>query len=499
MSKQVSRTTLKGELIIKILMAGRAEWNAFIAEYEEVDVDFSGVDFTEYRNDEDTLDFANYQFPKKGSVDFSKALFGEGDVSFYEAQFGEGDVSFYEAQFGEGDVSFYEAQFGKGEVDFIEAQFGKGEVDFRKAQFGKGHVSFLGAQFGEGHVQFNETQFGEGHVDFQEAQFGEGDVHFNAAELGEGDVDFCGIQFGKGNVGFCLTRFGKGDVNFCNARFGEGYVSFSGAQFGEGDVDFRDAQFGEGDVDFIETQFGRGNVSFQAITFKGRVSLRDLVSPEVITALSFQQSSFEKAMDISGNNFTCIPDFTRTFLKHQLVLDRMAWNNKEDTDAKTVRYNPERLCRLKELAENNKNHNQALRFHAQEMREKRPQLSGFDYWLDIAFDRVSEYGQSIAQPGKYLLLLITVYAAFYEIVSLIRNCSVQACAGASSLGNGLLYSMAQAFPFVSSSRISASESAASLFGEDIPNWIYMLSLSQGLLSFVCLFLIGLGLRNRFRL
>ena len=171
-----------------------------------------------------------------------------------------------------------------------------------------------------------------------------------------------------------------------------------------------------------------------------------------------------------------------------------------DEDRKFDPKDAERLCRLKELAENNKNHQEALKFHALEMKVKRQELSGLDYRLDLAFDNVSKYGLSIKRPICGLAYVTTIFAIIYTLISFYKVVPTALTEGFSVLMNGFLYSISQILPFVSAGKTSAIESAQALFYcEDIHNGIYALSLLQGFLSFVLLFLIGLGLRHRFRL
>jgi hypothetical protein len=84
----------------------------------------------------------------------------------------------------------------------------------------------------------------------------------------------------------------------------------------------------------------------------------------------------------------------------------------------------------------------------------------------------------------------------YWKIGMIHNTKLDDLAG---FGNGLLYSLSQILPFTASGRISAKESAEQLFTSDIPSWFFAISLSQGLVSFILIFLLGLGLRNKFRI
>ena len=119
-----------------------------------------------------------------GGVDFSGAAFGDGGVDFNRAAFGKGDVDFRDTTFGKGAIGFINATFGDGGVDFNRAAFGKGGVDFRRASFGDGKVDFRHANFGSGGVDFRDANFGKKAVFFSGVTFGDGGVDFRGVTFG---------------------------------------------------------------------------------------------------------------------------------------------------------------------------------------------------------------------------------------------------------------------------------------------------------------------------
>ena len=485
MDNQEDLIVLTGEEAIHKFLAGKAAWNAYVEQYPEADVDFSGVDFSKYRKaDNEELNFAEYRFPKKGYVFFSKATFGEGDVNFTGVTFGEGIVAFDDATFGKGNVHFNNTAFGKGNVHFNNTAFGEGDVAFKDATFGEGDVYFNEATFGKGDVYFSYTAFGEGNISFSNTAFGKGDISFINATFGEGVVYFNEATFGKGEVGFSGVTFGEGIVYFSDTTFGEGNVTFSDTTFGEGIVYFRGATFGEGDVSFTRSRIS------------GHADFSELKEASTITSLSFRHCVFNKSLDLSGNSFHCVPELTNTKLSHQVSLDgltcRSQLENKGELDPK----DGDRLCRLKEIAETNKNHEQALNFHIQEMRVKRHKLSFINRIIDTGFDFFSDYGRSVIKPFFWLTLSWFFCGFIYSTVSVLYPLKFRL---EHFYGDGFLYATAQIVPFVAAGRVTATDSAATLFGENVPNWVLGVSLSQGFFSFLLIFLIGLALRNRFRI
>ncbi|GFO73354.1 hypothetical protein BJAS_P4112 [Bathymodiolus japonicus methanotrophic gill symbiont] len=479
------RKTISGEdeEAIDEFLAGKERWNAYVEKHgDDTEVDFSGVDFSTHRKGKGGFNFSGYLFPKKGNVNFKGVKFGEGYVDFSGAQFGEGNVDFRIANFGKGDVYFGNVNFGDGDVNFFKAKFlGKGIVNFFKAKFlGKGSVSFNEAEFGECSVEFNSVQFGDGDICFFEA------------------------------------KFGKGAVKFNRAQFGDGYVEFNGAQFGDGDVEFSHAKFGNGDLEFKGAKFGNGTLNFEHCEFKGYVSFQSMTETKTLSKFSLRHSSFDKSLDISDNTFNCIPDLTNTKLTNQVSLDRMEISDNYPPKGDFDKSDGERLCRLKELAEANKSYQQALGFHVIEMRAKRDirmrdkqdKIKNqntkrkklriclgeiLHRYLDKFFDVVCIYGQSIIRPALYLLGLTFLCAFIYAYESSLDYFPF--C-------YGLLYSVSQVFSFVPAGRSVTIGILDKLFPcepQQIPDVIYSLSLIQGVLSFLFLFLIGLGFRNRFRL
>ena len=444
------KMTLEGEEAIDLWGKGKAAWNQWVEGHPEADIDFSRVDFGQYRNNPDRLiradkwPFAEFQFPK-------------GKVSFEDAQFGEGKVSFNNAQFGEGGVSFEDAQFGEGGVSFNNAQFGEGGVSFFGTQFGKGTVSFHRAQFGEGNVYFHSVRFGEGEVSFNNAQFGEGKVSFN------------------------------------NARFGEGKVSFNNARFGEGEVSFNNAQFGEGKVFFNNAQFGKGTVSFDSAKFEGQADFSDLT--QEVTAFSFRNAHFGQSLTLSSeNSFACVPDLINTHMGHHVSLRGVHLSSKLETKPEDI----ERLCRFKELAQVHQNTEQALEFKAQEMRAiRRHDAKGMVWFLNWGFDKVSDYGRSEWRPLCGLVGVWVFFGLFYGGLS--AWCSSSTAVFNVKLGNGLAFSASQMLSLIPSSREVGKTARVVLFSDSFPLWLYPITIVESLLAIIFLFLLGLALRNRFRL
>ena len=249
------------------------------------------------------------------------------------------------------------------------------------------------------------------------------DVDFSL-DVSQKITSFRGFKFPNGLVDFSGARFGKGLVSFSGARFGKGYVDFARADFGDGGVDFASAIFGDGDVDFLGASFGEGEVKFEDITFHGKANFSRLKNCEAVKRFSFRNVSFEKTFMISGE-FECVVDMVGTRTGHHVDLSGLTCHLQREgpwyfRKAKKPE-GADRLRRLKELAENNKHHEAALRFHADEMRAKRWHKTGrLASILDMLFSATSNYGQSILRPFLGLVVL-TLILTFWEFMSSPRE------------------------------------------------------------------------------
>jgi hypothetical protein len=339
-------------------------------------------------------------------------------------------------------------------------------------------------------------------------------------------------------VSFWGAKFGDGDVFFIDAEFGDGDVSFNSTEFGNGSVNFKSAEFGEGEVRFIDAKFGDAELALENVNCKGRFYLSYIDNAPVT---SFRNAAFDNAVMIDRVSFRGVPDFVNTKLTHQLSLHGLEFtlnrasrfhlkakdedgveqlHNKfrEVIEGKQVstdisRYlgmkrahvgffkratwakDAERLNRLKELAENNKHHDLAMRCHADEHRAKRwHEMSAPASLLDMAFSVSCNYGQSIWRPILVLVVLIISVTVPYTLLSDSLEFAVN------FNSEMLAFSAANSIPFLTSAR-EASKSGIEQFyeGQDSLAWVYITMMLQGLASFILLFLIGLGLRNRFRL
>ena len=316
-------------------------------------------------------------------------------------------------------------------------------------------------------------------------------------------IDFGNVDFSGHNlVSFEQFHFPDGDVNFRGAQFGEGNVDFMGAQFGEGNVDFSYAQFGEGNVDFqhvstagnmlfIDTQFGEGLYSFEYAVFGGNVMFTKMGNAQKIKQFSLRYATFKKALAIDApKGFNCVVDLVSTNLSCHLDMHNFTCTFQENErypmrvakDKKDIG----RLQRLKELAQKNLSHEQAIDYKIEEMQARRIHEHDnlFKLMVEYLFWAFSNYGRSIILPLSWLFGS-TLVAVLYTVEWNLKKANLW------QVGECLF---ARGLPITGNSRILLNSSECDLMAWSAP--------IPTVYSFLCLlwvFLIGLELRNRFRL
>jgi len=485
---------LQGEAAITLWLKGVDAWNFWVAENPEADVIFEGVDFHKLVEEESKeYSFIGFKFPN-GNINFSKANFSKGIVNFKNAKFGGGIISFKNANFANSTVCFEQAFFNDGDISFYKAAFDSSKVNFKGCKFGEGNINFCFAHFSKELVDFSNVHFGDGDVIFNYALFDYSDTFFSYSKFSKGRVSFNRARFNEGVLSFSQANLGTGEVNFDYARFNDLAVTCNGTIFGGGDVSFNEAKFVDSSLSLNRSSMGKGKVSFIKADFDGHLSLNNLVNSENITELNFRFSSFQKSVDLSGNLFYCVPDFTNTKTAHHLDLDNFKcipkFKNKKIEDEKDIA----RLCRLKEIAESNKDHEAALEFNALEFKAKRwAQFNVAKSILDMFYSGFSDYGRSIVKPFLALITSMIVFSCYYFYTSL-------SLFNLKTLGCSIELATSNSVPFLSISKELKSHAIEQLYQiNTLPDLFGFMSVVQGILSFIFLFLIGLALRNRFRL
>lgn len=508
----------------------REEFNQRIFEYsnERRTLCFKEVDFQKLREraKKETLEFNNLNF-LQCLVDFSECDFGDGNIDFTSTGF-HGGVTFEGAKFGKGNILFDLATLSN--ASFDRAHFsGKGSLSFRGATF-NGITTLAFEELGPKDLDFSRkltpkddstpfTKFnGEG-LSLDTGLHSGGEVTFNGSVFSCKAVN---LQFG-GSTELTLmdlrsTTWHCHHVNIQNIQLfktgGKFFLrdtdlsqtrnfSLLTCRIPDGSIDCSYTKFPESGLTLFEFgDLGGGAVDFKNATFGASVQIKQKEGARCDSQFSFRGATFRGSLDISGLAFETVPDLIGTEFSKHLSLHGVSykypWLPRLFFIPDPDQTNGAKLQRLKELAENNQDHRLALKCHADEMRAKRwqsnkgPWAHASDLW-DLGYELLSNCGQSIALPVFWLFMSWFIFAGCYGLVSakllVIEYTDL------------LLFAATMSVPFLPVSRTVRDNELIDLFGnpETVDLFcVYMLMGIQGILSVIFLFLIGLGLRNRFR-
>lgn len=393
-------------------------------------------------------------------------------------------------------VHFDRADFEEDELSFSDYVF-PCSISFDKATFAQGHVDFLGATFRDGDVSFSRTDFSDGIVDFEGARFGNGDINFEGANFGNSDVDFYGAVFGDGDVSFLSTIFGEGDVDFEMTTFGKGNITFQGSIFGKRNVLF-----------IPESAVFTG-LSFQDCKLEGNL----LVGGKLPGECTFQRLEISGTANFKEARFTKIPDFRYTNFNRPPEVAGMRVGEPEmqgnwPLDKATHKNDASKFRKLKSMALSAHDHAQDGYFFSREMLSKRgwETRGSWSLLLDSGYRALSGYGQSVTRPLVGFCASFVVSAIYYALFVLTQAMPLE-----KSLGFSAEYSFRNTFPLTNTlfrfalqpnDYESEFETRMSLVANSASVWmdaIIHFSVAQQAIGAVLLFLLLLGLRNRFRM
>ena len=116
--------------------------------------------------------------------------------------------------------------------------------------------------------------------------------------------------------------------------------------------------------------------------------------------------------------------------------------------------------------------------------------------MGFLFEKLSNYGRSELRPLVWLTVFWLFFAGLYVGLS---DAACRMCIG-DRISSALIFSAGQMLPFVPSAREARLAWENVLFlGDRLPGGIYVLTFTQSIMAVGLLFLLGLALRNRFKL
>jgi uncharacterized protein YjbI with pentapeptide repeats len=438
---------------------------------------------------------------------------------------------------------------------FLDAATFTGEVTFSNASF-RADLSFAGATFCESVDLSGSDVLGKclgsgarfrGPLKVTARRFAD-EVIFDQAAFAA-KATFSTTQF-QGSTSFLDARFG-GAALFGNCAFDD-VATFEAAKFDDG-VTLREAKFNR-EASFVRAVFS-GAVDFQSVQFASQSSFdhcsfedsADFQSAAFAKKASFEEAEFRGSSNFESAEFREVGHFSRanfvadspSFLgvpqKTTLIFRDTTFATPKGTSEELEHYTA-----LKQLAESQGHHSQALEFHAKELEARqRSATEGISRRLVTRlYGLLSDYGRSFTRPFWYLLGLtaITFLIAlsnaainvptrcpgaetgswFTELARSNEPCQVQK----PSMYHSPEPDVARMPLYPSGFRAAVEMSLVGglgiveggtprerrqdainlrLFGEPLePGPFRAFNFIRTLLSFALLFLIGLGLRNSYR-
>lgn len=297
-----------------------------------------------------------------------------------------------------------------------------------------------------------------------------------------GFVSFSDATF-DGVALFNSATFG-GLAMFVSATFG-GDAFFGSATF-DGDARFGSATFG-GVAEFTEATFG-GPAWFSAATFGGPAWF---ASATFVGDADFSDGAFAGPADFRNARFRGgVPEFyQRRFHQNTIFTDRRdIW---PDITAETAEQAERAYTRLRQaMKELDKPDDEAF-FGRQELRCKALTEGRFHRLVSRGYGFFSDYGFSIGRPLAGLGTV--VFAGAGPIGSWLKFCRGEP--GSGGIFQGLGISLANTFSFLGFHRLYIDKDTLAA----MPDWLKAIGGVQTVAGVTLLFLLGLGLRNRFRL
>ncbi|MEP4703707.1 MAG: pentapeptide repeat-containing protein [Hyphomicrobiales bacterium] len=358
-------------------------------------------------------------------------------------------------------------------------------------------------------IRFNDHIFPDNKAKFSDLHF-PCSVSFHGATFGGGNVLFNRAVFEDGSVEFDGATFGDGNVSFSGATFGDGYVLFIGATFGKGNVVFSETKFGGEDVFFDNIKLITASIFFSGIDVAGNLFVRGTIFPK---EANFQRASVKGTADFSDNTFHEVPDFRDTVFARSPEVARMEVPPPEMEGKRLLKTAKDaedvsKYRKLKAMALAANDHEKDIEFFAYEMRAKRGREKGSIKWYDLLtnwlYFKVSNFGQSYWRPLACLLISLVVFIApyFWMVRSFLPT--------SEAIWFGFGHSWRNFMPLLSSLFRFAARPEGHPSGYDeifhklahdggpLDLLVY-LGIFQNFIGLILLFLLLLGLRNKFRL
>ena len=343
-------------------------------------------------------------------------------------------------------------------------------------------------------VYFDKAKFLDPELTSFEDFLFPGYTSFSEAKFSSRLTSFGGALFRGREISFDSCEFNGESVVFGDATFITNFLAFYATKFLTDDIDFDSCIFHVEDVMFDKAIFN-GDLSFFGSKFIESNSV------------SFEGTKLEGVLVLSRTQFSTVPDFRGLHINQPPLMTGMNVEYRTDIPDYDSEGNirnrlhgshVDMYRKLKSMAIEAKDHAREIDFFAMEERAKRGwQKNWLQYFPTLLYDFFSDFGRSIIRPaiglGSTWLISAVV---FLSILADTRICG--------KIGYSLLLSASHLFPFFPWSRGNRDKLIKAISDTDINKdtviaSVEAISYLESVFALIFVFLIGLALRNRFRL
>ncbi len=475
-------------------------------------VDFSNTKFTTNSNQ-----FRSVRFFSE-IVDFSNSLFA-GISNFDFVEIGTLDIS--------PKVSFVRVEF-----DFFSIHGAHSLMDyiiFESALFRK-QALFTALNWEGNKCLFKDVQFGQTdseivQVSFETSTFDCEEFKIENCEInGKNSLSFESVSFSGKSISLRRLKAVVPDVLFSNISISAQYFSIEGCHFLSDIINLTeweiDAEFllintiFEGSIFSAQRSKFYDNLDFNSVYFKvpyidfsnsaiiGKVSQFSIVQDGGVT--SFERSVLGTDFILSGSQFKGSVDFTNAVFDAPPDLQNCFFGTIPVVKNKQIELTQDGFA-LVNIADRYSR----LKYFASQLHERPEEITFLERelfyraeedgrWRDKAFHwlykNLSDFGRSVSSPVIWAVCVCWLYGAFFTLYGLIcgqKDWSVPETA--------FRLSLAAILPTFGYNRSEVIELKQQIFGEHHSLIFDVLVYSETALGLLFLFLIGLALRNRFRI
>lgn len=427
--------------------------------------------------------YANGPLQYKNTIDFRKVDFEK--VLFNLSHFRFGDASdFSESKWGRS-TRFDGATWGD-KCKFFKTIWGN-DCGFRQARWGQ-FCNFEGAKWGDmcrfqnstwgSHCVLDDSEWGD-LSNFQNANFGSY-VHFQSCVWG-GGLHFWATQFG-------LQTIFRGSIFLGSVKF----VSKSETKLNFNEIDFSGCEF-RGKAEFSGRSF-IGKTNFGLTDNKNKKCLEIESDGRIVYGENGYPKFINIEVPIRPVVFSVAPLFHGSELHQDTSFEGAQFPPASGSEEAARAYRTLKLAFSKQQAIR-----EEQRFFRLEMEEETLRETGLKRWLFQAYKTFSDYGFSVTRPLMYGVLGVLCLTLVYGLLSWLGQCvfSTDAC---HFVPQWLEFSLLQTLPLPGLDKLS--EVASKAFWPVGAWWSLGLSalvIVHKTISLAALFLIGLALRNLFKL